>query len=181
MAANESTNFTNFSNVKIGTASGGGRLFLAGTEVTSTAAELNALDGVTEPLVTANKAETLAAADTLVAADSGKVFYLNAAAGATVTLPAVTTTGWRAKFVVAAAFATTPWVIASAEGDNISGIIMDMGVTVAGVPAAAEDFINFVESAETIGDWIEIYSDGTSWHVTGACAANGGITATDPA
>lgn len=47
MAANENSKFTHFSNVKLGTASGGGRIFLAGTEVTATAAELNILDTVT--------------------------------------------------------------------------------------------------------------------------------------
>ena len=125
--------------------------------------------------------ETISAAQTLTAADSGKTFILDAAAGATVTLPALKA-GLRFKFVVGAAFATTPWVIDSAEGDNINGIIMDMGATVAGVPAAGEDQINFVESAETIGDWIELVCDydNSQWLVTGACTANGGITATDP-
>lgn len=124
---------------------------------------------------------TIAAATTLTAADSGTVYFLDAAAGATVTLPALAD-GLHFKFIVGAAFATTPWIIDSAEGDNINGIISDMGATVAGVPAAGEDQINFVESAETIGDWIELVADSgnSQWLVSGACTANGGITATDP-
>lgn len=47
MAANESSKYTHFSNVEIGTASGGGGLKIAGTAVTASAAELNLLDGVT--------------------------------------------------------------------------------------------------------------------------------------
>lgn len=126
--------------------------------------------------------ETIAAATTLDATDNGKVFILDAAAGATVTLPALDY-NLKFKFVVGAAFATTNWVIASAEGDNINGIISDMGVTVAGVPAAGEDQINFVATAETIGDYVELVSDygNSQWLVSGACSANGGITATDPA
>lgn len=126
--------------------------------------------------------EVISAAQTLTAADSGKVFILDAAAGATVTLPALEE-GLKFKFVVGAAFATSNWVIASAEGDNINGIISDMGATVAGVPAGAEDQINFVASAESIGDWVELVCDSSNsqWLVSGACAINGGITATDPA
>ena len=125
--------------------------------------------------------EVISAAQTLTAADSGKVFILDAAAGATVTLPALEE-GLYFKFIVGAAFATTNWVIDSAEGDNINGIIADMGATVAGVVAGAEDQINFVASAESIGDWVELIADSANsqWIVTGMCAINGGITATDP-
>ena len=125
--------------------------------------------------------ETIAAAQTLTAADSGKVFILDAAGGATITLPALKD-GLRFRFVVGAAFASTNWIIDSAEGDNINGIISDMGATVAGVPAAGEDQVNFIASAETIGDWVELICDygNSQWLVSGACTANGGITVTDP-
>lgn|SRR5210317_41174 len=128
------------------------------------------------------KIATISAARTIDADETGTVFILDAAAGATVTLPALAD-GLRYKFVVGAAFATSNWVVASSEGDNINGIISDMGSTVAGVPAAGEDQINFVNSAETVGDWIELIADSgnSQWLVSGACTANGGITATDPA
>lgn len=124
---------------------------------------------------------TLSAATTLTAANSGTTYILDAAAGKTITLPALKD-GLKFKFIVGAAFATDNWIIDSAEGDNINGIIADMGATVAGVPAAAEDQINFVASAETIGDWVELVCDfdNSQWLVTGMCTANGGITATDP-
>lgn len=132
--------------------------------------------------ILSNPVETISAAKTLGQEDSGKIFVLDAAAGATVTLPALTD-GFSVRFVVGANFATTNWVIASAEGDNINGLISDMGSTVAGVPAAGEDQINFVASAETVGDYVDFVCDAgnSQWLVSGACAANGGITATDPA
>lgn len=57
-----------------------------------------------------------------------------------------------------------------------------MGTTVAVVLAAGEDQINFVATAESIGDYIDIYADldNSQWVVTGMCGVNGGITATDP-
>lgn len=128
------------------------------------------------------KVETISANRTLTASDTGKVFYLDATAGKTIILPAVSIDGWNAKFIIAAAFATTNWIIDSAEGDNINGLIMDMGSTVAGVPAVGEDQINFVATAETIGDWAELIADNgnSQWIVKGVCAVNGGITVTDP-
>ena len=121
--------------------------------------------------------ETLAAAQTLTAADSGKTFILSAAAGATITLPALKS-GIHFKFIVGSAFATTDWIIDSAEGDNIEGLLIVNG---AAVVASGEDQINFVNSAETVGDHVEFACDGTNWFVTGAGNSAGSITATDPA
>ena len=121
--------------------------------------------------------ETLAAAQTLTAADSGKTFILSAAAGVTITLPALKS-GIHFKFIIGAAFATTDWIIDSAEGDNIEGLLIVNG---ASVVASGEDQINFVNSAETVGDHVEFACDGTNWYVTGAGNSAGSITATDPA
>lgn len=125
--------------------------------------------------------ETLSAAATLDVSDSGKVFVLDAAGGATVTLPALVD-GFSARFVVGAAFTSTNWVIDSAEGDNINGIIADMGSTVAAVPAVGEDQVNFVAGTAAIGDYVDLICDfgNSQWLVSGVCAANGGITVTDP-
>jgi len=125
--------------------------------------------------------KVLAAATTLQANQSGTIFILDAAAGATITLPTLAK-GLYFKFIVGAAFATTNWIIDSAEGDNINGAISDMGTTVANVPAVGEDQINFVATAESIGDFIELIADydNSQWIVSGRCAINGGITATDP-
>ena len=132
--------------------------------------------GSREPIV-----KTLAAATTLQANQSGTVFILDASAGKTITLPALAK-GLYFKFIVGAAFATDNWIIDSAEGDNINGAISDMGTTVANVPAVGEDQINFVASAESIGDFVELIADydNSQWIVSGRCAINGGITVTDP-
>ena len=158
MAANEGSKYTNFSNVEIGTSSGGGGLKVAGLQQNLGAAQ------------------TVTAALTLTNADNGKTFYLNASAGKTITLPAVEA-GLYFKFVVAAVFATDNWIIDSAEGDNIDGSIEVAGAVVV---AGAEDQINFVASAEALGDYVILESDGVQWFVHGMAALTGGITATDP-
>jgi hypothetical protein len=124
----------------------------------------------------ASTVETVAAADTLVAADSGKSFVLNAAAGVTVTLPAVASSaGFKARFTVGAAFATTNFIIASAEGTNMEGSVIVAGAV---VTVAAASQMNFVATAENIGDFIEVWSDGTSWFVFGNALTAASLTAT---
>ena len=122
--------------------------------------------------------EVVDAAKTLTSADNGKTFLMDAAAGKTITLPAVAA-GLKFRFVVTSTFETSNWIIDSAEGDNITGNLIVNG---GAVPAAAEDQINFVNSAETVGDFIEIFADATNsqWIVWGIGAGAGGITATDP-
>ena len=110
-----------------------------------------------------NEVDQVTAAVTLTAADSGKWYELAASAGVTVTLPAVSS-GLNFRFVVANAFDTSNYVIDSAEGDNIDGNLIVNGAAVA---ASGEDQINFVASAESVGDW-------------GIGNSAGAITATDP-
>ena len=98
---------------------------------------------------------------TLTKEQSGYEILLNAAAGFAITLPAVAA-GLNYRITVAAAFATTNFtVITPALADLIQG-----GATVAGadVPAADEDTISFVATAELKGDFVDLWSDGTSWY-----------------
>jgi hypothetical protein len=113
---------------------------------------------------------------TLTPADSGKVIFLNAAGGGTVTLP-VLKAGNKLKFIIGATNPTTAWIIDSAEGDNIDGVLTVDG---AAVPAVAVDQINFVASTAVGGDYIELECDGVQWYVSGVGEAVGSITATDP-
>ena len=108
--------------------------------------------------------------------DNGKTFILGDAVPGTITLPAVTNTGFRCSVIVGFAI-TTNAVVASAEGDNIEGCLTVAGAV---VDVNAVDQINFVESADNIGDRVDFISDGTYWHVIGWALSTGGITATDP-
>jgi len=113
---------------------------------------------------------------TLTAADSGKLIFMNAAGGGTITLPALKA-GVNFEFIVGATAPTTAWIVDSAEGDNISGVLTVNGALVAAVD---EDQINFVASTAVSGDKIRLECDGTNWYVEGLGSAAGSITATDP-
>lgn len=124
--------------------------------------------------VGSGKIEVITAGKTLTADDNGKVFILGDAAPGTITLPAVTNTGFECKVICGFAI-TSNGVLASAEGDNIEGALM-VASTVVDVNAA--DQLNFVQSADNIGDWVSVISDGTYWYADGRALTTGGLTAT---
>ena len=119
--------------------------------------------------------ETLTGAATLTAEDSGKVFILNAAAGAQITLPAVAdAAGQNYRFIVGALFATTAWTIRAASNRIQGGVIVNSAL----VPGADENTITFSASADTVGDFVELKCDGINWYVFGMGTAAGAITLT---
>tara|TARA_R110002020_G_scaffold149030_1_gene325210 strand:+ start:626 stop:1042 length:417 start_codon:yes stop_codon:yes gene_type:complete len=107
--------------------------------------------------------ETVTATGSLNLSDSGKVFRISGT-GYTVTLPAPTA-GWKAKFVVAAAFSTDFVVQSPSDNrDTINGGVIVNGAI---VEADAVDRVTFEDDAESIGDYIEIHSDGSSYFLQG--------------
>lgn len=126
--------------------------------------------------VGAGSVEDITAAKTLTAKDNGKYFQLNAAAGAAVTLPAVASSaGYRVRFTTKALFATTDWVITSAEGDNLEGSLIVAGAV---VTVDAADTITFELGADNIGDFLDLWSDGTYWYAFGNALTSAGMTST---
>ena len=107
--------------------------------------------------------ELISAASSLNLSDSGKVFKISGT-GYTVTLPAPSA-GWKAKFIVSAAFSTDFVVQSPASNrDTINGGVIVNGAI---VEADAVDRVTFEDDAESIGDFIEIHSDGTNYFVFG--------------
>jgi hypothetical protein len=110
--------------------------------------------------------ETITAGKTLTSDDNGP---------GTITLPAVASNaGFFCKVIVGFDL-TTNGVVASTDGDDMEGALM-VASTVVAVDAA--DQINFVQSADNIGDWATFFSDGTYWYVDGRALTTGGMTAT---
>ena len=106
--------------------------------------------------------------------DNNMTFVFNAAAPGPITLPAVTNAGFKCKVIVGLAL-TSDAVVSSAEGDNLEGALM-VASTVVTVDAA--DDINFVDTAENIGDWATFESDGAIWYVDGRALTTAAMTAT---
>jgi len=121
--------------------------------------------------------ETLTAAKTLTGDDNGMTYFLGAAGGFTVTLPAPSA-GNRFKFIVSVA-PTTAYIIATNGGADIMiGGVNELEVDTSddGPYDANADVINFVASVAVIGDYVEMVSDGTSWYFNGQTNADGGVT-----
>jgi len=107
---------------------------------------------------------------TLTAAQSGTVFNIGTA-GVDLTLPAVASSnGVHYRFVIWAAYATTNITVVSAEGDNIEGTLR---VAVSVVDCDANDVITSVADGENIGDYWDLYSNGTYWYL----GSSGALTA----
>lgn len=111
----------------------------------------------------------------LTTVDSGTEYVLKAAAGVEITLPAVAK-GLEYKFTTGLSFATTNFTIVSTTNVIQGGAIVNSVF----VPAVNENTISFVATAETLGDSVRIWSDGTNWYASGVGAAAGSITFTAP-
>lgn len=108
---------------------------------------------------------------TLTAEDNGKTFILSDSAPGVITLPAVTNTGFSIKVICGIAMSSVGQVT-SAEGTNMEGALM-VASTVVNVDGAST--LSFVQSAENIGDWVTVFSDGTQWLVDGRALSTGGL------
>ena len=111
--------------------------------------------------------------------DSGKVFVLNAAAGAAITLPTVadTSEGWNAKFIVGTAFATTDWTIVASAAVIKGGVNeLETDDTEDGPSTTGATNMHLELAAETIGDYYELVFDGTSYWLSGQTVADGALT-----
>jgi len=156
---------------KVQDASGTGSIFIDGTEVTATAAEINlAADS------SANT-EVVTTTNVLTAAESGKTIILNSATAFVTTLPAKAA-GLRFTFIAGATQVTggNHTIVPNASDDNtIYG-----GAIVAGaeVAASAEGSINWIADTILPGDIISVFNDGTNWYVDGRATASGAVTFT---
>ena len=116
----------------------------------------------------------------LSSSDSGKVFMCSQAAAVIVNLPklSVDIAGWNARFVLKTAgsndFTIFAWGLSAAgtgdsgvtnDGDTL--IVKEMATTDGGAAtASSQDGVFFDASESTVGDSIDIFTDGTSWYVT---------------
>jgi hypothetical protein len=110
-----------------------------------------------------------AATATLTVEDSGRMFFLNRAAGITVTLPAVASSaGVFYEFIVGTA-PTTSYVI-SGGGTTVVGVVVTSAIAIADSEASGAASVTFVASVSTRGDRISLRCDGTRWYAYAECA-----------
>ena len=142
-----------------------------GTETTITS------DEVRRKLSNSNSVETLIAAKTLTAAESGMTFFLGLVGGFTVTLP-LPAAGLVFDFIVSVS-PTTAYIIATSAGaDIIVAEISESEVDTSddGPYDVNGDVLTFVANVAVIGDRCRFISDGAMWYARGHTNADGGIT-----
>ena len=122
--------------------------------------------------------ETVTATNVITADESGKTFFLSAAAGFETTLPTAES-GLRFTFVVATAPTSNGYTITGSPADKIFGTVACSGAedTVNGVTADASDNVILVHNQAKIGDMVTFISDGTNWYVNGNVNTFAAITA----
>ena len=132
------------------------------------------------------KPVTLAEARILTDSDSGKTYFLDAAGGFDITLPAPRG-GVNFEFIIKTAPTTDYTISTDGDADNIVGHVVTSNVTVGedqDFEAAETTGVNnvyLVANQGRIGDSVTLVSDGTHWFAEGHCALNGAITFTHTA
>ena len=110
-----------------------------------------------------------AGALTLTAADSGKVIFIDGSTGHAYTLPTTGRKGLHYKFIMTD---TTADCTITAGSAIIKGTVSATGGT-AITPNATTITM---ELAGSVGDWVELVSDGTNWYVRGHTGNASGIS-----
>ena len=150
----------------------GGSLKLAGTAITATAEEINnAADN------SAN-IEVVTAANIITAAESGKTFFLNAAAGFQSTLPAPAA-GLRFTFIVKTAPTSNGYTIVTHGTTQkvLKGLCVIAADAIGDVSAGGTT-ATFVHNQALAGDRIDMICDGTIWYMVGYAQVAAAITIT---
>ena len=110
------------------------------------------------------KYEEIAAARTLVAADSGKVFGVNQASAYEITLPLAATAGagWHCKFVLSTVAANAVTIANNTAEDTIVGMTAGGDGGAGSSAESAVDEIVFISGAQ-LGDQVEIFCNGINY------------------
>jgi len=139
---------------------------------------------------TSASVESITSATTVVSADHGKVFMVSYPAGSdlgsyqiTIPTPANAGIGFSCKFIVSSATiadeAGEDVVINDGTNDLMVVHYIDAGdagvVSVVGDTEA--DTVGFDHTAKK-GDWIELFTDGTTWYCNAQSSVDGGILVT---
>jgi len=111
--------------------------------------------------VGAGAIESITAAKTIDYEDNGKTFMLDGGTGVAITLP-LPKKGQTYRFVVGAAY-TTDYVITATSG-IMEGCVLEAGAV---QTIAAATTLTLEDGTENIGDYLEMFSDGTYWYVSG--------------
>ena len=117
--------------------------------------------------------QSLTADYAAIASDSGKHFYLNAAAGLTLTLPAIADAqeGWNCTVTVATVTTSNNYIITEKTASDTNKIlslmsILEIDTNDDGLTDTGHTTITF-EGTPALGDHVKITCDGSKWYAVG--------------
>lgn len=121
--------------------------------------------------------EDITSDEVLTLADCNKIITLtHATVAIEITLPAISgSSGCKFRFIHNLATNQDHTIVTESSDNIIVGSTIDNN-TPPGSYQAAGDVVTFVNSAESIGDFVELRSNGTKWFIHGIAELNGGIT-----
>jgi len=111
------------------------------------------------------KVETVNAAKTLTALDSGKVFMIQQDSAYEITLPLAATAGagWHAKFILSEVAANAVTIANNTSEDTIVGTTVGADGNAGSSAESAVDEIVFISGAQ-LGDQVELVCDGAVYY-----------------
>ena len=122
--------------------------------------------------------ENITAAKTLDPSDSGKVFTLDQDSSFDITLPTAANAGvgWNAKFILTDAGSGTVKVIPNSSEDTLIGMIESIDTSAGASAESGVDELIWVASTAAVGDWAELFCDGSNFYVSGQMHDNDHMT-----
>ena len=122
--------------------------------------------------------ENITAAKTLDPSDSGKVFTLDQDSSFDITLPTAANAGvgWNAKFILTDAGSGTVKVIPNSSEDTLIGMIESIDTSAGASAESGVDELIWVASTAAVGDWAQLFCDGSNFYVSGQMHDNNHIT-----
>jgi len=122
--------------------------------------------------------ENITAAKTLDPSDSGKVFTLDQDSSFDITLPTAANAGvgWNAKFILTDAGSGTVKVIPNSSEDTLIGMIESIDTSAGASAESGVDELIWVASTAAVGDWAELFCDGSNFYVSGQMHDSNHIT-----
>jgi|TARA_Y100000592_G_scaffold21275_1_gene32784 hypothetical protein len=111
------------------------------------------------------KVETINAAKTLTALDSGKVFMIQQDSAYEITLPLAATAGagWHAKFILSEVASNAVTIANNTSEDTIVGMTVGADGGAGSSAESAVDEIVFISGAQ-LGDQVELLCDGAVYY-----------------
>lgn len=123
-----------------------------------------------------DKTEVVAATNTILATESGSVFFLNHSTEFDSVLPAPAA-GLHFTFIVTAAPSGANYTVSTnASANIIKGSVHSSTGGNADSETSGCDTITFADGAAVAGDMAELWCDGTNWFAQCFCDADAGIT-----